>query len=305
MARTTGKQTTGALALNTEALGAASDALNVQAKQAQALMTAYNVTHANPDALEAEIRGYQQTAVESMFAIGTRLLVMRTVVQHGDWIARLERLGMVPRAAQRVMQATIKFADPAKPRDKLLQLGRGKLIELLTLDEEQLDVLQDGGDVMELDLDDVASMSTTELRHKLRESRAAEQAKEKLLKKRGHELDKLQERLEHKFVPAPGSAAQTETEQAQYLALQAAHTDALAALARLAVVARDVMSSADGVSEAMSLAVDNAVQHACQRLVDIAAENGLAVNLEEQMTPAWLAAPDDATTPAKVKKAKR
>lgn len=304
MARKTGTQTTTALALNTDALQSAGDALTQMGTQARGLMDAYNVTHANPDALEAEIRGYQQTAVEAMFAIGARLLVMRTVVQRGDWLTRLERLGMVPRAAQRVMQATLRYADPSKPRDKLLQLGRGKLIELLTLDDEQLDALEDGGNVLELDLDDVASMSTTELRRKLREARADGEAKDKLIEKRGREIDKLQAKVERKFVPEPGSVAQTETEQAQYLALQEAHTEALAALARLAVVARDVMSNPDGVSEAMSMATDNAVRHACQRLVDIASENGIAVDLEELITPEWLQG--EAPTDAKAaKKAKR
>jgi|JI10StandDraft_1071094.scaffolds.fasta_scaffold461716_1 hypothetical protein len=275
---------------NTSALVTAADALALQGKQAQALMSAYNITHANPDGLETEIRGYQQTAVESMFAIGARLLLLRTVVQHGDWIARLERLGMVPRAAQRVMQATLKFADPSKPRDKLLALGKGKLIELLTLDDEALDTLEAGGDVLELDLDDVATLSTTELRKKLREARAACEAKDKLLEKRGKEMDRLQEKLEHKFVPQPDSAAGTEEEQAQYLALAEAHTEVLAAMARLAVVVVDIKAQ-PSVSEAMEMAADTSVRHACQRLVDIANDHGLHVDLEELITPQWLEAP--------------
>ncbi|MGE3348173.1 MAG: hypothetical protein AB7I35_12145 [Ramlibacter sp.] len=300
MARKTPVQPTEVLALDTDAVNAANAALTLQGQQATRLMSAYNVTHANPDALEAEIRGYQTTAVEAMFAIGARLLVMRTVVEHGDWIKRLERLNMAPRAAQRVMQATLKFADPSKPRDKLLGLGKGKLIELLTLDDEELDVLSGGGDVLELDLDDVAGMSTTELRKHLREARADAEAKDRLIEKRGKEIDKLHTQLERKFVPEPGSVAETETEQAQYLALQEAHTEALAVLARLTVVVRDI-KAAPSVSEAMEMAADNAIRHACQRLVDIVNDNGLAIDLEELVTPAWLQAPDEAATQSKAR----
>lgn len=293
MSRTPGTQTALSVTVNQQALDQANAALTLQAQQAQRLMAAYNVTHANPDALEAEIRGYQQTAVEAMFAIGARLLVMRTVSDHGDWLKRLERLSMAPRAAQRVMQATLKFADPNKPRDKLLQLGRGRLIELLTLDDEELDVLQDGGDVMELDLDDIAGMSTTELRLTLREARAERDAARKLAKKRGDEIDKLQEQAEHAFVPQPGSAAQTEAEHAAFLELQNTHVEALALVRRLAVVVRDIRQ-ADSITEAMELASTQAMQHLCQTVADICSENAIGVDFEEMVTPAWLETPPDA-----------
>jgi hypothetical protein len=293
MSRTSGTQSALSVTVNQDALAQANEALTIQGKQAQRLMAAYNVTHANPDALEAEIRGYQQTAVESMFAIGARLLVMRTVTDHGDWIKRLERLSMAPRAAQRVMQATLKFADPSKPRDKLLQLGRGRLIELLTLDDEELDVLQDGGDVMELDLDEIAGMSTTELRATLREARAERDAARKLAKKRADEIDRLQERAEHAFVPQAGSAAQTEAEHAQFLELQQTHIEALALVRRLAVVVRDIRASADGCSEAMGLSATQAMQHLCQAVADICAENAIGVDFEEMVTPAWMQTPAD------------
>jgi hypothetical protein len=285
--------------MHTGAVEVANQALIAQGASARKLMNSFGITHANPDGLEAEIRGYMETVQESMFAVGARLLLLKTVVEHGDWLARLERIGIVPRAAQRTMQATLKFADPSKPRDKLLGLAKGKLLELVTLDDESLDALEAGGDVLELDLDEVARMSTTELRKKLREARAACEAKDKLLEKRGKDLDRLQEKLEHKFVPQPDSAASTEEEQAQYIGLQEAHTEVLAAMARLAVVVVDIKAG-PSVSEAMELAAENAVRHACQRLVDIANDHGLHVDLEELITPQWLAA-----APTKGKKASK
>ena len=190
MPRTTGRQQPLSVELDTAAVSDASRALTVQSKQTRALMEAYGVKSATPAGLEVEIRGYQQTAMHSLLAIGVRL-VLRTLTQHGEWLQSMERLQMAPRTAQKLMQAAIKFANPALARPKLQALGEGKLLELITLDDEELDALESGESVLELDLDDIASMSMSELRRSLREARQAEAAKDKLLEKRGKELDKL------------------------------------------------------------------------------------------------------------------
>lgn len=272
--------------INDQALGQASAALTLQGQQAEKLMKAYQVTSANPDVLESEIRGYQQSAVEALFAIGARLLVLRTLTVTGDWLQRLERLSMVPRTAQRIMQATVKFGE----REKFHSLGRGKLIELLALDDETLDVLEQGGDVLELSLDEFADKSTSELRKIARELKHAAAAKDKLLKKRGEQIDQLQEQLERPFVPAPNSLAQTEREQAQYLALQEAHAGALATLARLAVVVRDIRMEGD--SDALHQAADDAFKHTAKALMEIGTEHGIELDLEEDVQPAWLRGAD-------------
>jgi hypothetical protein len=287
MSRTAPKQNQVTIDSNTDALHSASQALTMQGKQATKLMAAYNITSANPDTLEMEIRGAQQTAVEAMLYIGARLLVLKTLTEHGSWHACLERLGMAPGTVQKIMQATLKFANPDHPRDKLLGVGKGKLLELLTLDDEQLDQLE-AGEMMELQLDDVAQMSTTELRRRLREARADGEGKDKLLAKRGTQIDKLQQQVDGVFTPDPDSAAQTEAEQAQYIALQDAHAEVNAAAAKLAVVVRDIKAAA--TSEAMSLEADSAMVHTCQRMADIVAEHAIEVDFEEMVTPTWLAA---------------
>jgi hypothetical protein len=298
MARTSAKQDQVIIDTDSTALTSAGQALTLQGKQATKLMLAYNITSANPDTLEMEIRGAQQTAVEAMLYIGARLLVLKTLTEHGSWHACLERLGMAPGTVQKIMQATLKFANPDHPRDKLLGVGKGKLLELLTLDDEQLDQLE-AGEMMELDLDDVAQMSTTELRRKLREARADGEGKDKLLAKRGSQIDKLQQQVDGVFTPDPTSAAQTEAEQVQYLALQDAHAEVNAAAAKLAVVVRDIKEAA--TSEAMSLEADSAMVHTCQRIADIVAEHAIEVDFEEMVTPTWLAA---ATTGSATNKAK-
>jgi hypothetical protein len=273
--------------MDTDAVSNAGHALALQGAKAQALMQAYNVTSANPDALEMEIRGFQQTAVESLFAIGARLIVMKALCAHGEWAERLERINMAGSSARRIIQATLKFADPTKPRDKLAQLGRGKMIELLMLDDEQLDTLEDGGDVLELDLDEVSRMSTSELRKALRETRAKVDAKDKLLERRNKDVDKLQEQLDAPYTPSEGAVAQTQEEQAQFLALQEAHLEAIAAQSRLAVIVRDIKT---GSSEPLAEEADAAMRHLCQRTAETVNEHGIAVDFEELITPSWLQA---------------
>lgn len=287
MGRTAAKQETMQDTMDTAAVNTAGNALALQGAKAQALMQAYNVTSANPDALEMEIRGFQQTAVESLFAIGARLIVMKALCAHGDWAERLERINIARSSAQRIMQATLKFADPAKPRDKLAQLGRGKMIELLMLDDEQLDALEDGGDVLDLDLDEVARMSTSELRKALRESRAKVDAKDKLLERRNKDVDALQEQLDKPYTPSEGALAQTQEEHAQFLELQEAHLAAIAAQSRLAVIVRDMKLASN---EALAEEADSAMRHLCQRAAETVHEHGIAIDFEEMVTPSWLQA---------------
>jgi hypothetical protein len=285
MARTAAKQEMIDIDTNGEAIASAGHALTVQSKQAQHLMKAYNITSVDKDVLMMEIRGSQQTAVEAMLYMGARLLMLRTIVAHGEWQLLLEQLGMDERAARRLMQVTIKFDK----RDKLLSLGKGKMLELLTLDDEQLDELE-RGELMELELDDVARMSISELRKKLRETEFSLEAKDKLLAKRGKTIDELEQLVQNvqTFVPSEGSVAQTQKEQAAYLELEKVHLEANAAIARLLVVCAEIKNELGG--EALSLSTDQAVQHLCQRMADLTAQHGIAVDFEEMVTPQWLAA---------------
>lgn len=65
-----------------------------------------------------------------------------------------------------MMQASTKYLSPAlKPNvPTLAHLGKAKLFELMTEDDEELAELADGGTVAGLTLDDVDRMSVRELR---------------------------------------------------------------------------------------------------------------------------------------------
>jgi Protein of unknown function (DUF3102) len=296
MGRTAAKQETMQDTMDAAAVNNAGNALALQGTEVHRLMEAYHITTANPDALVAEIRGYMSSAVEVMFGIGARLIVLKTLTEHGQWLPLLDSIGVSQRTAARIVQATIKFSDPKtlKAKGRIPDLGRSKMLELLVLDDEQIDALENGESVLELDLDEVSRMSTTELRKALREARAKVDAKDKLLERRNKDVDRLQEQLDKPYQPSEGAVAQTQEEQAQFLALQEAHLEAIAAQSRLAVIVRDIKA---GSNEALAEEADAAMRHLCQRTAETVNEHGIAVDFMELVTPSWLQA-----APKKAKK---
>lgn len=141
-------------------------------------------------ALEDEIRFYQRRSVEALLAVGTRLLLLKEMTPHGEFTQRAQLLGFHPRAAQRFMQAALKTSKS----DNLSLLaghidGAGKFLELITLDDDDLAILAEGGSVAGVTLDAIDTMSASELRATLR-------AREKLLKDKTEKINDLSVELE-------------------------------------------------------------------------------------------------------------
>lgn len=266
----------------------ASTALATLNESTRDIMRNYSLASANPDVLISEIKGFQTSAVEAMFNIGVRLLVLRQVVPHGEWMSRLEDVGMNDRTARRIVQSTIKFADPRKARsEKLLTLGKGKLLELLVLDDEEIETLDKGGEVHELDLDDVARMSPSELRKALREARLNTEAKDALIESKDKKINDLDVKLKQakKFKPSPDSEAQSLQEQAWLDEVAEAVKAVEVHFARLAVVTSDVLSNC--ANEAVSKRVADGLRYVHARIDEIAKANGFE-QLDGDYTPEWL-----------------
>lgn len=137
-------------------------------------------------------RYHMGRSVEEMLELGRALVVMKESEVHGDWLICLESVGMAPRAAQRMMQATIKFSNASTSTvliDKIKSTS--KAIELLVLDDEQIKELADGGSVAGLTLDDVDRMPVSQLRSALREAKHSSEAKDKLLADKNAKIDEL------------------------------------------------------------------------------------------------------------------
>ena len=99
-----------------------------------------------------------------------------------------------------IQQASTKYLSPVLKSNvpTLAHLGKSKLFELMTEDDESLAELADGGTVAGLKLDDVDRMSCRELRQALREARETSAAQQRVLADKNEKIDSLSTKLEKK-----------------------------------------------------------------------------------------------------------
>ncbi|MBF0802929.1 MULTISPECIES: hypothetical protein [unclassified Neisseria] len=145
-------------------------------------------------------------AQEAFFEFGRVLVVLKEHMPHGKFQETVQQeFNIAPQSARKMIQATVKFCSPQmlKAQPKLLALGKSKLFELMTEDDEDLQQLADGGSVNGLTLDDVDRMTIKELRVALRESRDTAAAKDKVIADKNKKVDELAEKLAKKQVKEP------------------------------------------------------------------------------------------------------
>lgn len=154
------------------------------------------------DRIVHETRFYMAQSAEAMLEAGKRLVILKENEPHGDFINILENdLGLEPRVARRMMQASVKFlgnGDQNSKRTALTVLGKTKLYELMVLDDEELDALADGGTVAGATLDDIDRMTSRELKAALREARETNAAQQRVLADKNEKIDALSTKLEKK-----------------------------------------------------------------------------------------------------------
>ena len=201
--------------------------------------------------LIAEVRYHLGTAV---LEAGRRLIEIKEHEEHGSWISTLDELGIHRRTASRMMQAARRFlAGPNKLLSEHLG-GAYKLYELATWDDEELQELQEGATVRGVVLDELETMSVSELRARIRADREERDArdaaqrerialKEREIEDLGSEVKALDRQIED--LRRPGQvrltedqrvlAAQASTFRLEHAALAASMEAALTRL-RLEVV---------------------------------------------------------------------
>ncbi len=149
----------------------------------------------DPDLIQRDIASNMRRSVEACLEVGRGLRVLKEACAHGNFLARLEVLGIETRVAQRFMNSAVKFSNAAST-PLLKAIGnQTKLFEMLVLDDEQIEELELTGQTGELSLDDVATMSVKELRTALRELRAEHGAAEEVRAGLHKRIDKLQRDL--------------------------------------------------------------------------------------------------------------
>jgi hypothetical protein len=175
----------------------------------------------DPDLICRDIVANMRRTAEACIEIGRGLLVLKAVCGKGNFMNRVDALGIEHSLATRFMQTALKFSKYATSHTltKVVK-SQSKLLELLVLDDEQIEELAETGQTRELTLDDVACMSVSELRKTLRQTRLD---KDNLSLK----LNLAAERAERLTRGASVSAApgmSPETAQARTLCLSAQKT---------------------------------------------------------------------------------
>ena len=247
--------------------------------------------------LEDEIRFYQQRTVEACLEMGKRLLILREMCPHGEFTNRLEMLGFNQRTAQRFMQAVLKFSNASATT--LLQKvdSQSKLLELITLDDDQIEALSNGESIGNIALDDIETMSTKELRKALKEARADSEAKEELLLNKDRKINELDSKLSVRKQIDQFKVVQIEVEQRINDELAQATASLMTAVSQFNAVINTLSDQAgenflphikDKISQDASLVY--------QRIADVGLDIG--IDLNAMMTGNdWLS---DETKPADI-----
>lgn len=150
----------------------------------------------NPDLIQRDIAANMRRSVEACLEVGRGLRVLKEACEHGNFVARLEAIGLDRHVAARFIQAATKFSNVPTSAHLTKAIGtQSKLLEMLVLDDEQIEELVLTGQTGELKLDDIATMSVKELRATLRETRENAEAQGRLLADKNTKIDELAAKL--------------------------------------------------------------------------------------------------------------
>lgn len=177
----------------------------------------------DPDLIQRDISANMRRSVEACLEVGRGLRVLKEACAHGEFVARLEVLGLEARVAQRFMQSAMKFSKASSTPLLKAAGNQTKLFEMLVLDDEQIEELELTGQTGELSLDDIATMSVKELRAALREARAEHRAVEEISAEKTAEIERLrEERIRIRKQPPDEVQRELAAETAQHVTEAAA-----------------------------------------------------------------------------------
>lgn len=237
-------------------------------------------------ALVDRIRFYQRRTVEDILELGKCLLIMKEMCEFGEFTQRVELLGFNKRTAQKFMQATVKVKSEFNSLLKAVD-SQTKLLELVTLDDDDLEALNNGETVANLNLDEIERMSTTELKKALKEARAESEAKEELLLGKDRKINELDSKLTVRKQLDQFKQVQIEVEQHINDELAQATASVLTAISQFNAKI-DLLNEQAGENFLLHLkdkiVKDTSVVY--QRIAQVGFDVG--VDLEIMMKPDWL-----------------
>lgn len=237
-------------------------------------------------ALEDRIRFYQRRTVEDILELGKCLLIMKEMCEYGEFTQRVELLGFNKRTAQKFMQATLKIKSEFNSLLRAVD-SQTKLLELVTLDDDDLEALNNGESVADITLDDIERMSTTELKKALKEARAESEAKEELLAGKDRKINELDSKLSVRKQIDSFKQVQIEVEQHINDELAQATASLMTAVSQFNAVINTLTDQAgENFLPHMKDKITQDTSLVYQRIAQVGFDIG--VDLELMMKPDWL-----------------
>lgn len=240
------------------------------------------------------LQGLMANASLVMYEMGRLLCWVRANEPADDFARLLDEVGVERRLAQRLMQTFRKFngALNGEQRDRLLGLGRSKLLEMVALDDEELAGVAEGTSDF-LSMEEIDAMSVSELRAKLRqerEQRAVEaDVKQKRIDAKSQQIDKLEselERLQH-GTKDERARAKLAAERHAVEQLQGATLALLTQIESFDVAMADALANAEA-SPALREHAHTTLAWLFKKLADISIEREMPVDFAEIAQPEWL-----------------
>lgn len=239
----------------------------------------------DPDLIQRDIAANMRRSVEACLEVGRGLQVLKVASGHGNFIDRLDVLGIDRHVAKRFIAAAIKFSSLPSSSALTKAIGsQSKLIEMLVLDDEQIEELELTGQTGELSLDDVATMSVKELRKALRDAREDKTAQGRVMADKDAKINELSTQLAKK----PVVEVKPLDEQLQELRLEATAKAgaAEAAISGALYPAIHQLMQHEGADQRVFAA--GLLAQVEQALLEIRAEYGIEATPVATVVPAWL-----------------
>ena len=254
-------------------------------------------------ALEDEVRFYQQRTVESCMEIGKRLLLIKEQTPHGEFNKRIEILNFTPRMAQKFMSAVLKFSKTNS--NSLLQKAgnQTKLLELVMLDDDEIELLDQGGSIGDVNLDTIETMSVRELKKALREAKADNTTKDQLIQKKDQKINELDAELTKANSPVEiQKRAETEQQQLAKKALEEANVACLTMHNDTVRFTNHVNSILETINEHelydIQEQLEASVVAAFQQIAQTSVELGIQIDFQAMVNPEWMSAVQSDFDPA-------
>ncbi|TCM61892.1 DUF3102 family protein [Acinetobacter calcoaceticus] len=256
-------------------------------------------------AIEDEIRFYQQRTVEACMELGKRLLILKEMTPHGEFEKRIEILGFSSRMARKFMSAVLKFSN--RNSSSVLQAAKSqtKLLELVVLDDDEFDVIEQGGSIGDVSLDTIETMSVRELKKALRDAKADIEskdqdlnAKDQVIQKKDEKMNQMDAELTKLKSPTEiKKRAESEPQLLSQKALEDFHVTCMTMLNATTRFVNEANSIMEVVSEnALFDVQDQLVQSIVatfQTIAQTAADLNVQIDFEEMVNPAWMASPQE------------